>query len=124
MVCYSLGGNTRRFAERLGLPVQYLSLAGQLEPDGPFVLLTPTYGGKPPAPVRRFLSEPRTRQLLRGVVCSGNRNFGADYAIAGDQIATECGVPHLHSFELSGMDEDVHVVRSHIQNPTTWSRAA
>lgn len=124
VICYSLGGNSRRFADRLGVPVRYLSLISSPEPDGPFILITPTYGGKVPAPVQRFLAEPTNRQLLVGVVCSGNRNFGADYAIAGNLIAAEFGVPHLHSFELSGLNHDIEAVRSLILSPTPRSLAS
>lgn len=124
VICYSLGGHSRRFADRLGVPVRYLSLVSSPEPDGPFILITPTYGGKVPAPVLRFLAKPASRRHLCGVVASGNRNFGTDYAIAGTIIAREFGVPHLHSFELSGMDEDIEAVRAHILSPTPRSLAS
>jgi len=38
--------------------------------------------------------------LLRGVIASGNRNFGEAYGRAGDVIARKCGVPWLYRFEL------------------------
>jgi protein involved in ribonucleotide reduction len=116
VVFYSLSGNTRRFAERLGFPLERIAPGGSLVMDQPYVLLTPTYSGKVPKPVLDFLQRPENRNWIRGVVTSGNTNFGADYARAGRTISEICGVPHVHSFELTGLPEDLEAVREHIGN--------
>ena len=82
----------------------------------PFVLVVPTYAdgqgrGAVHKQVIRFLNEPENRTLLRGVIASGNRNFGRYFAYAGDVISAKCHVPVLYRFELSGTQTDVTRIR-------------
>jgi len=58
--------------------------------------------------------------LLRGVIASGNRNFGEAYGRAGDVIAQKCGVPWLYSFELMGTQSDIENVRKGVTE--FWQR--
>jgi protein involved in ribonucleotide reduction len=107
--------NTHRFVGRTGLAAARIPPDPEAPlpaPDAPFVLVTPTFAdgqgrGAVPKPVIRFLNIARNRALLRGVIASGNRNFGATYALAGDVIARKCAVPVLYRFELAGTDGDV-----------------
>jgi len=107
--------NTHRFVGRTGLAAARIPQDPEAPlpaPDAPFVLVTPTFAdgqgrGAVPKPVIRFLNIARNRALLRGVIASGNRNFGATYALAGDVIARKCAVPVLYRFELAGTDGDV-----------------
>ena len=116
----SASENTRRFAEKLGLPARRLPVrAGDPLPtlDRPFVLICPTYSdgqgrGAVPKQVIRLLNDPSPRALLRGVIAGGNRNFGATFALAGDVIARKCNVPVLYRFELAGTDTDIARVRA------------
>lgn len=111
----SASGTVRLFAERLGRPVHALSSreVRRSVPDGPWVLVTPSYKtGNPendtiPEPVRRFLADPQTRRLMVGVMGSGNRNFGEHYQAACRQIAAASGRPVLFEFELQGTQWDV-----------------
>ncbi|MFE6995971.1 class Ib ribonucleoside-diphosphate reductase assembly flavoprotein NrdI [Microbacterium sp. NPDC057659] len=115
----SSSGMVRSFAQRLQRPVFDLTKreVRQSVPDGPWVLLTPSYvTGNPlndtiPEPARRFLSRPRTRRLMVGVMGSGNRNFGAHYQAACRYIARASGRPVLFEFELQGTPEDVAEAR-------------
>lgn len=82
----------------------------------PYVLICPTYadddGSKAvPKQVIRFLNDPRNRSFLKGVIGTGNRNFGELFAHAGTVIARKCGVPCLYRVELSGTMQDVVNVR-------------
>lgn len=116
----STSGNTVRFVERLGMPASRIPMApgdAMPEPQEPFVLISPTYAdglgrGAVAPQIIRFLNDPRRRALLRGVIASGNRNFGRLYACAGDLLAEKCGVPVLYRFELAGTDEDITRVRA------------
>ena len=122
--------NTKRFVEKLGLPSQRIPLRRndpELNVDEPYVLICPTYGGgvsvtggnsRPvPGQVIRFLNNEGNRSLIRGVIATGNSNFGADYCLAGKVIADKCKVPYLYRFELMGSAEDVaHVRRQLVQN--------
>lgn len=115
----SRSGNTRRFVDRLGLAAMRIPIevdAPLPSPRAPFVLITPTYAdgqgrGAVHKQVIRFLNDPDTRQHLRGVIASGNRNFGALFASAGDVIAQKCGVPVLYRFELAGTATDIARVK-------------
>lgn len=110
--------NTHRFVEKLGVRSVRIPLgaAEALQVDEPYVLVVPTYGSgrgtrMVPVQVTRFLNDPHNRSLLRGVVASGNTNFGADYCRAGDVISAKCQVPLLYRFELLGSPVDVRSVQ-------------
>lgn len=121
----SVSENTHRFVHKLGFPAARIPLRpkreGMLYVTEPFVLIVPTYGGGNikaaiPVQVRQFLNVPENRALLRGVITSGNTNFGEAYCCAGPQIARKCGVPELYRFELLGTDRDVARVREGLQD--------
>ncbi|WP_128253830.1 class Ib ribonucleoside-diphosphate reductase assembly flavoprotein NrdI [Falsirhodobacter deserti] len=124
LVYYSSGsGNTRRFVERLGLPAT--RIAGEIRVSEPYVLLTPSYSdgegrGAVAKPVIRFLNDPANRALIRGVIASGNLNFGEHFALAGKIIAAKCNVPLLYTFELAGTDDDLARVKQGLD--TFWTR--
>ncbi len=117
----SVSENTHRFVQKTKIPSLRIPLRAAETPvavSDPFVLVTPTYGGggrrgaDVPKQVIRFLNDPDNRALLRGVIASGNTNFGADFCRAGDIIAEKCGVPVLYRFELLGTTEDVTQVQT------------
>lgn len=121
LVYFSSGsGNTARFMERLGLPATRLPVrasAPRPQLDQPFVLICPTYAdglgqGAVPKQVIALLNDPEKRALLRGVIASGNRNFGESFALAGRIIAAKCNVPQLYRFELAGTETDIARVRT------------
>ncbi|CCI83996.1 class Ib ribonucleoside-diphosphate reductase assembly flavoprotein NrdI [Corynebacterium otitidis] len=120
----SASENTRRFVEKIGIPAARIPLRpkveGMIRVSRPFVLILPTYGGGSrrravPKQVIAFLNDETNRSLIRGVITSGNRNFGADYCIAGPIVAAKCGVPELYRFELLGTSRDVERVRNGIE---------
>ena len=51
-----------------------------------------------PIQVKRFLNDPANREWIRGVIASGNTNFGEAYCAAGDIIAAKCKVPYLSRY--------------------------
>jgi len=106
--------NTHRFVLRTGLPARRIPLdhAQRLRIDQPYVLVVPSYGGGSsrgavPKQVIQFLNDVHNRALIRGVIASGNRNFGEAYCLAGSIIAQKCAVPCLYRFELLGTADDV-----------------
>lgn len=126
----SASENTRRFVEKVGLEAVRIPLAPKDPPlrvRRPYVLITPTYGGGAlrhavPKQVIRFLNDPDNRALIRGVITSGNTNFGEAFCCAGPIISAKCGVPELFHFELLGTDHDVDVVRAGLAD--FWDTAA
>lgn len=111
---YSLTGNVRRFVGKLGRPASLYAIkyGGSLLTE-PFVLITPTTGfGQVPAVVAEFIES--NSEYLAGVVASGNVNWGANYGKAGRTISEQYAVPLIHTFELSGLDEDVRITNEGI----------
>ncbi|HKS33149.1 MAG TPA: class Ib ribonucleoside-diphosphate reductase assembly flavoprotein NrdI [Enterobacteriaceae bacterium] len=110
--------NTHRFITRLGLPAIRIPLneRERIRVDEPYILVVPSYGGggtagAVPRQAIRFLNDKHNRQLIRGVIAAGNRNFGDAYGRAGDVIAQKCAVPYLYRFELMGTQRDIENVR-------------
>ncbi|MBZ6729785.1 class Ib ribonucleoside-diphosphate reductase assembly flavoprotein NrdI [Klebsiella grimontii] len=119
--------NTHRFVQRLGLPAVRIPLneRERIQVDEPYILIVPSYGGggtagAVPRQAIRFLNDPHNRQLIRGVIAAGNRNFSEAYGRAGDVIKQKCGVPYLYRFELMGTPQDVDNVRKGVSE--FWQR--
>lgn len=121
----SASENTARFVANChlqdeGINVYRIPLRrsqGDLHVSEPYVLMVPTYGGgnakkAVPVQVRKFLNDPDNRAGIRGVVASGNTNFGDAFCMAGDIVARKCKVPFLYYFELMGTKEDETKVRN------------
>jgi protein involved in ribonucleotide reduction len=115
--------NTHRFVEKLGVDAHRIPLMpkeGPLAISEPYVLVVPTYGGgrdsgAVPKQVIKFLNDPENRQWIRGVVATGNTNFGGTYCLAGDIISDKCKVPVLYRLELLGTDDDVENVKKIVE---------
>lgn len=119
--------NTHRFVQRLELPAVRIPLneRERIQVDEPYILIVPSYGGggtagAVPRQAIRFLNDPHNRQLIRGVIAAGNRNFCEAYGRAGDVIKQKCGVPYLYRFELMGTPQDVDNVRKGVSE--FWQR--
>lgn len=115
----SASENTLRFIEKLNHPATRIPLSpraeGMIRVHSPYVLVVPTYGGgraskAVPPQVIAFLNDPVNRSYIRGVITSGNTNFGEDYCLAGKVISSKCQVPLLYTFELIGTRHDVEQV--------------
>jgi protein involved in ribonucleotide reduction len=133
----SVSENTSRFIARCrledeGINVYRIPRRMDEEPLSvrePYVIVVPTYGGgnadKALLPqIKRFLNDRANRSYIRGVIASGNTNFGDAYCAAGDIISRKCGIPLLYRFELTGMPEDVRKVRSGVVDFFTALNAA
>lgn len=124
----SVSGNTKRFVDKLETASARIPLYARDEPlkaTEPYVLVIPTYGGGShggavPKQVIRFLNDVDNRNLIRGVIASGNTNFGEAYCLAGDIISQKCKVPVMYRLELFGTPEDVTAVRDGLDK--FWDR--
>ena len=121
----SASRNTERFVEHCDFPSCGVNVfriplqpnAAPLNVREPYIIIVPTYGGgvvkkAVPIQVKRFLNDPANREWIRGVIASGNTNFGEAYCAAGDIIAAKCKVPYLYRYELMGTPEDTAAVRN------------
>jgi len=112
----SVSENTKRFVEKLGfqsfrIPL-HLSEASTYTHNRDSVLVVPTYGGgnessTVPKQVVKFLNNPENRKHIKGVIATGNTNFGESYGLAGDIVAAKLGVPLIQRVELLGTPEDI-----------------
>ena len=109
-------GNVRRFFNKLGLPENKgIEIRAGLKVYEPYILLTYTTGmGQVPQTTLDFLKT--NNRNLHAVVASGNKNWGQNFALSANKISIMYGVPILHKFEMSGMPEDVEIVRERVQN--------
>ncbi|RKJ53700.1 class Ib ribonucleoside-diphosphate reductase assembly flavoprotein NrdI [Butyricicoccus sp. 1XD8-22] len=88
-----------------------MELTEDLKVDTPYLLITYTDRlGEVPAKVSRFLE--RNGHLCKGVVVSGNTNFGHQYfGAAGDKIALAYQVPLVRKIELRGFQSDYEAIQ-------------
>jgi protein involved in ribonucleotide reduction len=118
--------NTKRFVEKLDLDLNLIRIPVKWDADEPllvfgdYVLVTPTYGGGEfdvagPRQVAKFLNIEQNRKLLRGVVGTGNTNFGEHYCLAADVISAKTGAPVLGRVEVFGTPDDVQHVSERLE---------
>lgn len=117
----SRSGNTKKFINKLGREGKKIPLeieeAKNFTVDDDYILFVPTYSGGDdrkgavPKQVIQFLNNEENRKHIKGVISSGNKNFGNQFAISGDVIAQKCNIPKLYAYELIGTDEDVREVK-------------
>lgn len=102
---YSMTGNTKSFLKRSKFD-NYENINSVEEVNEPFIIATGTVKyGEVPLPVINFLEN--NSQYLRGVISSGNRNWGENFAKAGDVIAEKYNVPLIMKFELRGSQKQL-----------------
>lgn len=106
-------GNTQRFISTLETSSE--RIRNDTIAMKPFLLFCPTYStgdGKNAVPkqVIEFLKQ--NHSLMVGVVSSGNRSFGENFAISGNIISRICNKPLLHKYELAGTPSDTNIIRN------------
>lgn len=125
MIAYfsSVSGYTKRFVDKIGLPAERIPLRprieGMLEITEPSVLIFPTYGAGlnsklVPKQVIQFLNVEQNRNLIKGVVGTGNTNFHDAYCLAADVVGAKLNVPVLYRAEIFGTPDDVQRCREGI----------
>lgn len=103
---YSMTGNTESFLKRSTF-TNYENITSIEDVNEPFIIATGTVNyGEVPLPVDNFLS--RHSKYLKGVISSGNRNWGENFAKAGDVIAEKYNVPLIMKFELRGNQKELN----------------
>lgn len=115
VVYYTFSGQVKRFVKKLKsvCDVEVMEITEGLKVDKPYVLLTGTYGfGEVSDEVTSFIEN--NKQYIKAVMSSGNKNWGNNFAKAGDIISKTYNVPLLAKFELSGSDEDVELLKEYI----------
>ncbi|WP_033161144.1 class Ib ribonucleoside-diphosphate reductase assembly flavoprotein NrdI [[Mycoplasma] collis] len=121
----SSSNNTHKFIQKLNfdnsrIPIDFNET---ILVDRDYVLFAPTYSGggeltkgAVPKQVIKFLNNSNNRKHCKGIIASGNTNFGNTFAIAGPILSKKLQVPLLYQFELLGTCEDVTNVKKIIEN--------
>lgn len=110
MIAYaSRTGNVRYIASKL--KAESIEISEELMLNRPYILITYTDGlGDIPAKVVRFLEQNVT--LCKGVVVSGNSNFGHTvFGGAGDKIAATYHIPLVRKVDLRGYQADYEAIQ-------------
>ena len=110
MIVYaSRTGNVKYIVSKL--QAESIELTEDLKIEEPYLLITYTDRlGDVPAKVSNFLQY--NGQLCKGVVASGNSNFGSRmFAAAGDKIAGSLQIPLVRKLELRGFQADYEVIQ-------------
>ena len=108
IIVYSLTGNCKRFVDMCEIPKEDVIYLQDIDYDVDFdyILITPTFGfGEVPVAVSSFLEE--NHNHLKGVVGSGNKNWGERFANAAEIISSEYNIPLLMKIELHGSKKDI-----------------
>ncbi|MFC3198832.1 class Ib ribonucleoside-diphosphate reductase assembly flavoprotein NrdI [Parapedobacter deserti] len=102
-------GNVERFMQKVtdltGWTAQQIHPDMEVKHEGHLVTYTTRFG-EVPETTKNFLQY--ASSYLLSVSSSGNRNWGRNFAMAGEKIANEYGIPLALKFELSGTNEDVN----------------
>lgn len=111
MIVYaSRTGNVRSVVSKL--TAESIELSEGLLLKEPYLLITYTDGlGDVPAKVKSFLE--KNKNFCKGVVSSGNSNFGHNnFGAAGEKIAATYHVPLVRKLDLRGNQADYEVIQT------------
>ena len=109
LVVDSMTGQGKRFAQKMGFPVEDIQVA-KPKPSQPIFLITRSYNfGQIPETTQTFLAMYHTQVI--GVAVGGNRTWGQNFGAAGDKIHTQFGIPLVQKFEGTGFPQEVKNVQ-------------
>lgn len=110
IVFASRTGNVRSVVSKLGLPA--IEVTEHLIVHEPFLLMTYTDGlGEVPSIVEAFMAH--NASYCKGIVASGNQNFGhALFAGSGDKLTTKYNIPLVCKLDLRGRQADLDQIQS------------
>lgn len=106
-------GNIRYIISRLQLPAVEIEEGSTIME--PFLLFTYTDSlGEVPNQVKLFLDT--NGKYCRGVIVSGNSNFGRHlFGAAGDAIARQWNVPLVRKIDMRGFAEDYTAIQNYYE---------
>lgn len=109
MIVYaSRTGNVRYIIDELGLP--NIEITDDLIVTEPYLIFTYTDGlGDVPFRVEKFMKH--NHQHCKGVIASGNTNFGHSvFCKSADKISEQYNVPIIRKIELRGFQHDYDAI--------------
>lgn len=110
MIVYtSRTGNVKYIIEKLNLPSSEIKEG--LVIHCPYFLFTYTDGlGEIPKHVKEFLLEEENQNNLKGIIVSGNINFGHYFCKPAELIHKTYNVPIIRKIDLRGTQEDINEI--------------
>lgn len=120
MIVYaSRTGNVEHIVGKLSKDIPTIKLETTLIVEEPYFLFTYTDGlGDIPNVVKSFLIfNELNRRNLKGVIASGNTNFGIEnYCGSADKISERFNVPIIRKIDLRGNSDDVETIEKYYKN--------
>lgn len=112
IVFASRTGNVRHIVGKLDKSIPTMELSNDLVMNQPYLLFTYTDGlGEVPKEVWRFLNNDNNAKYLKGVIASGNSNFGHNvFCGSAEKINEQYNVPIIRKIELRGFDSDIKAI--------------
>lgn len=103
-------GNIQHIVNKL-INIKCVGLDSEMKVTSPYLLLTYTDKlGEIPEKVDDFLIN--NHSYCKGVIASGNSNFGINYFCgSANKINEKYNIPIIHKIELRGYDSDLDIVR-------------
>ena len=107
IIYHSLTGNIEKFLTKINHECDLLRLSNGKEIiDKSFVLITYTIGnGDIPCIINDFMVE--NHKYCKGLIGSGNRNWGKNYCGSVFKLKDLYNIPVLMTFETSGTKKDI-----------------
>lgn len=114
IVFASRTGNVRYIVRKLDKSIPTMEIIEGAEQfiSEPYLIFTYTDGlGEVPERVSKFLDIGDNAKYLKGVIASGNTNFGHNvFCFSADVISEKYNVPIINKIELRGYDKDIKII--------------
>lgn len=114
IVFASRTGNVRYIVRKLDKSIPTMEIIEGAEQfiSKPYLIFTYTDGlGEVPERVSKFLDIGDNAKYLKGVIASGNTNFGHNvFCFSADVISEKYNVPIINKIELRGYDKDIKII--------------
>lgn len=111
LVYMSMTGHTRELANKLDMDsLELTPMNPFISISEPFIFIMPSYDEEMfNETAEDFLVE--NTPLCKGLIGTGNLNFGQLYCFAVDELSEQFDIPVVHKVEYSGTDEDIKQIR-------------
>lgn len=118
VIYFSVSGNCSIFAHNLNAIqddlIELTEDNSDLMMNDDFIIIVPTYDEYLTTPIFAFLENNHLH--CKGIVGSGNRNFGDEgYIFTAKDLNKKFNIPIIHDFEYAGFNEDVCKVNDFLE---------
>ena len=112
LVYLSLTGNCKRFALKNTEIFDEIISINEYS-NGDFYFVIPTYGfGEIPLEAFKLLKQ--HKKECKGLIASGNKNWGSNFAVAGDKLSKKYNIPLILKIEQAGNQQDIQTLKEKI----------